>query len=156
MPGPAAPGLQFVFWAKVAVLPPLELGVYDNHRRRIVPIAEGVVEGPGFEGVVLAGGADWQSLRLGDGASQLEARYVLQHRDGTLVSVVNRGVRRGPPEVMARLAAGEVVDPSLYYFRACPQFDVRPGPHGWLAENAFVCVGKRWPDGVELEFYRVL
>jgi hypothetical protein len=80
----------------------------------------------------------------------------LQHDDGTIVSVINPGVRRGPPEVMAKLAAGEVVDPTLYYFRASPQFEVQPGPHGWLMENTFVCVGKRWPDAVDLDFYRVM
>jgi hypothetical protein len=150
------PGLEFVFRAAVTLGAPLEQGTYDGQRKRIVPIAGGTVDGPRFKGVVLAGGADWQTLRVGDGNSQLYARYTLQHDDGTLVSVTNPGVRRGPPEVMARLAAGEVVDPTLYYFRASPQFDVQPGPHGWLMENTFVCVGKRWPDSVELDYYRVL
>jgi hypothetical protein len=150
------PGLEFVFRAAVTLDPPLEQGTYDGQRKRIVPIKAGIIEGPGFKGVVLAGGADWQTLRVGDGNTQLYARYTFRHEDGTLVSVINTGVRRGPPEVMAKLAAGERVDPSLYYFRASPQFDVQPGPHGWLMENTFVCVGKRWPESVELEFYRVL
>ncbi len=150
------PGLDFVFRVTVTVDTPLELGVYDNQRKRIVPITDGVVEGPRFTGVVLPGGADWQSLRVGDGNTQVYARYTLRHEDGTLVSVVNVGVRRGPADVLAKLAAGEMVDPSLYYFRASPQFDVQPGPHGWLMENTFVCVGKRWPQSVELDIYRVL
>ena len=150
------PGLDFAFRVTVTVDAPLELGVYDNRRKRIVPITGGVVEGPRFKGVVLPGGADWQSLREGDGATQVYARYTLHHEDGTFVSVVNAGVRRGPAEVLARLAAGEQVDPSLYYFRASPQFDVRPGPHGWLTENTFVCVGKRWPNSVELDIFQVL
>ena len=65
-------------------------------------------------------------------------------------------MRRGPAEVLSKLAAGEKVDPSLYYFRASPQFDVQPGPHGWLMENTFVCAGKRWPQSVELDIYQVL
>ena len=56
---------------------------------------------------------------------------------------------------MARLAAGEVVDPSLYYFRTTPRFQVQDGPHRWLAENVFVGRGNRRPDGVELEIFRV-
>jgi hypothetical protein len=116
----------------------------------------GQVEGPRFKGVILPGGADWQALRIGDGNTQLCARYTLRHEDGTLVSVINTGVRRGPAEVMARLAAGERVDPSLYYFRASPQFDVQPGPHGWLMENTFVCTGRRWPQSVGLDVYQVL
>jgi len=150
------PGLDFVFRVTVTVDTPQELGVYYNQRKRIVPITGGVVEGPRFNGTVLPGGADWQTLRVGDGNTQVYARYTLRHEDGTLVSVVNSGVRRGPAEVLAKLAAGEEVDPSLYYFRASPQFDVQPGPHGWLMENTFVCVGKRWPQSVELDVYQVL
>ncbi len=150
------PDLEFVFRAQVAIGEPLELGVYDNQRKRIIPIMGGVVDGPRFKGTILPGGADWQALRVGDGNTQLCARYTLRHDDGTLVSVINIGVRRGPAEVMARLAAGESVDPSLYYFRASPQFDVRPGPHGWLMESTFVCVGRRWPQSVELDIYQVL
>jgi hypothetical protein len=150
------PELDFVFRMTVTVDTPLELGVYDNQRKRIVPITGGVVEGPRFTGIVLPGGADWQALRVGDGNTQVYARYTLRHEDGTLVSVVNAGVRRGPAEVLAKLAAGEMVDPSLYYFRASPQFDVQPGPHGWVMENTFVCVGKRWPQSVELDIYQVL
>jgi hypothetical protein len=153
--GDLKPSLEFVFRATVTLGAPLEQGTYDNQRKRIVPITGGVVEGPKFKGQVLTGGADWQTLRVGDGNTQIYARYTLQHEDGTIVSVVNPGVRRGPAEVMTRLAAGEVVDPALYYFRASPQFDVRPGPHGWLMENTFVCVGKRWPKSVDLDIYRV-
>jgi hypothetical protein len=95
-------------------------------------------------------------VRVTDGVAYLDARYTLRHDDGTLVTVFNRGVRRGPPEVMARLAAGEVVEASLYYFCTTPRFEVQEGPHRWLADNVFVCQGQRWPDAVELEIYRVL
>jgi hypothetical protein len=57
---------------------------------------------------------------------------------------------------MARLAAGEAVDPASYYFRASPQFEAPPGPHGWLAQNVFLCNGRRRPDCVELDIYKVL
>ena len=154
--GEVSPGLEFVFRASATLDTPLELGTYDNQRRRIVPITGGKVDGPRFKGVILPGGNDWQALRATDGNTQIYARYTLKHDDGTIVSVINPGVRRGPADVMAKLAAGEVVDPTLYYFRASPQFEVQPGPHGWLMENTFVCVGKRWPDAVDLDFYRVL
>ncbi len=150
------PGLEFELRATVTLGPVIEQGTWDGLRRRIVPITGGTVEGPRFTGKVLPGGADWQSLGAADGLTQIYARYTLQHDDGTLVGVINPGVRRGPADVMARLAAGETVDPAAYYFRASPQFEVRPGPHRWLAENTFVCVGKRWPASVELDVYRVL
>lgn len=154
--GDVKPGLEYVFRITATLGAPLEQGTYDGARKRIIPIAGGTVSGPRFQGIVLPGGNDWQALRSTDGNTQIYARYTLKHQDGTIVSVVNPGVRRGPAEVMAKLAAGEVVDPTLYYFRASPQFEVQPGPHGWLMENTFVCVGKRWPDAVDLDFYRVL
>ena len=150
------PGLEFVFRVRATLGVPIEQGSWDNQRHRTIPISGGVVDGPRFKGKVLAGGADWQTLRLSDGNTKIFARYTLQHEDGTFVTVTNPGVRRGPAEVMARLAAGEVVDPAAYYFRASPQIEAPPGRHGWLEENTFVCVGKRWPDAVDLDMYVVL
>ncbi len=154
--GEVRPGLEFEFRIRATLGAPIEQGTWEERRRRIIPILAGTVEGPRFTGRVLPGGADWQTIRLGDGAAQIYARYTLQHEDGSVVGVTNPGVRRGPPEVMARLAAGERVDPSSYYFRATPQFEVGPGPHQWLSDNVFVCVGTRWPDAVEIDVYRVL
>jgi len=150
------PGLEFEFRIQATLGPPIEQGVWEERRRRIIPILGGTVEGARFKGLVLPGGADWQTIRLSDGAAQIQARYTLQHEDGSIIGVTNPGVRRGPPEVMARLAAGETVDPSSYYFRATPQFEVGPGPHQWLADSVFVCVGKRWPESVEIDVFRVL
>ena len=149
-----APGLSFAFAAFVRIGVPLELGVTAVGRRRVIPITGGHVEGPRLSGAVLPGGADWQVV-LPDGTAQLVARYTLQASDGTLISVVNRGVRRGPPEVLQRLAAGEQVDPSLYYFRATPSFEVAAGPHDWLARSVFVATGERYPDLVAIRVFEV-
>lgn len=146
---------QFEFRMRVLIGAPLDQGTWDGRRMRIMPIAGGTFEGPRFSGVILPGGADWQSVSVADGVAQIDARYTLQCADGTLVSMFDRGVRRGPPEVMALLAAGEVVDPALYYFRTTPWFQVQDGPHRWLAENVFICRGSRRPDAVELDIYRV-
>ena len=73
--------------------------------------------------------------------------------DGTPISVVNSGLRRGPPAIVARLAAGEAVDPSLYYFRPSPVFEVAPGPHGWLMEHIFVATGERQAQQVSIEVF---
>ncbi len=56
---------------------------------------------------------------------------------------------------MPRLAAGERVDPALYYFRASPRFTVFPDSAPLADENTFVCVGNRWPDSVEMEMWAV-
>ncbi len=153
-PFPSEPTLEFVFEARVKVAPPLELGEIGGSQRRIVPILGGVVEGPRFKGEVLAGGADWQVIRP-DGLTEVLARYVIRAEDGTMIQVVNQGVRRASEPVIRRLLAGEPVDPSMVYFRARPSFEVGPGPHAWLGQNLFVSAGKRRPDSVEIRFYVV-
>ena len=58
-PAPA-PGLEYVFDLDVQVGPAQELGEYGGGRRRVIPITGGALRGPGLNGVVLPGGADWQ------------------------------------------------------------------------------------------------
>lgn len=144
--------LENVFTAFVDIGAPLDLGPVSTGRRRIIPILGGTVSGPRLTATILPGGADWQIVR-DNGTAAVVARYTLQAGDGTLISVVNKGIRRGPPEVLARLAAGETVDPSLYYFRTSPVFEVAAGPHGWLAENIFVATGERHLKQVVIRVY---
>ena len=106
-------------------------------------------------GEVLPGGADWQTI-FDDGRTEVLARYTLRAADGTYIGVVNRGVRRGPPEVIARLTAGEIVDPSLYYFRTnVPCSRSRRGRNGRPNEHVFVGVGVRQPDCVLIRVFAV-
>lgn len=151
-----APGLELSFTITVMLGEAIERGVYDNQRHRTIPIVGGAVEGPGFAGRLVSGGADWQTVRVSDGTARIYARYTLQHEDGTFVSVINPGVRRGPADVLARVGAGEAVDPALYYFRSAPQFEAPPGAQAWLSENIFVGVGARRSDSVVIDVYRVL
>ena len=67
----------------------------------------------------------------------------------------NPGVRVAPPAVIARLTAGEMVDPALYYFRTTPRFDVGDSPHGWLRRQVFVGRGIRMPSEVILQVFAV-
>jgi Protein of unknown function (DUF3237) len=147
--------LCHVFTARVDVGAPLEIGPIAEGRRRIVPIIGGSVAGPRLTASILSGGADWQIIRA-DGTAEVVARYTLRTDDGTLISVVNKGLRRGPPEVLARLAAGTPVNPAEYYFRAAPVFQVAPGPHGWLADNIFVATGERFASQVVIDVFIVL
>jgi hypothetical protein len=149
------PELKFVFEVRVAVGSPIDVGETRNGRRRIIPIVSGTVSGPRLQGTVREGGSDWQHLQP-DGLTELVARYLIEASDGTLITVVNRGVRRGPPEVMARLIAGEKVDPSLVYFRAIPTMEAPPGPHDWLNRSIFVTAGERSPDAVVIRFFEVV
>lgn len=150
-----APHLTLAFRLHVLIGAPLELEQRDGMRKRIIPITGGTIEGPLLRGDVLPGGADWQTIRA-DGTADLLARYTLQADDGTIISVVNPGYRHGPAPVLDRIAAGETVDPALYYFRTTPRFEVAAdSPHAWLGRTAFVSTAARHRDHVRLDVFAV-
>ncbi len=153
-PSAPAPTLSYVFSVRVEVAPPVEQGEIDGGRRRFIPITGGKVHGPRLNGVVLPGGGDWQTI-MPDGLTRIEARYFLKADDGTVIEITNPGVRVAAPEVIERLAKGEDVDPSLYYFRTTPQFRVTSGKLDWLQRSVFVTRGIRRPDHVIVDYYIV-
>jgi hypothetical protein len=153
---PPAPELEFAFALEAEVGAPLDLGITATQgRRRIVPILGGRFEGPAIRGRVLPGGADWQIVRA-DGSAELDARYTLESDGGALIYVANRGMRNGPPEVLARLNAGETVDPASIYFRSVPLFETSAVECAWLSRFVFLGWGERRPDRVSLRFWKVL
>ena len=152
---PAAPPLGFAFRLDVLIAPPQDLGVMDGIRRRFIPITGGTVAGPRLTGRVLPGGGDWQGIGP-DGLARIEARYTIEAEDGTLIGVTNPGVRHGPPQVMAAIAAGKDVDPALYYFRTTPRFDVAADSrYGWMTRAIFLCSAARYSDHVRLDDFCV-
>ena len=132
-----------------------DLGPTPHGRRRIIPILAGTVRGPLLNGEVVPGGADWQYVRS-DGVVELEARYSIRTGDRTEIAVTNRGLRRGPPEIMERLSRGETVDPALVYFRTAPVFEAPEGPHAWLNQSVFVATAARFPDTVQIRVFEVM
>ena len=146
--------LEALLKAEITLAPPQDLGDAPLGRRRIVPITGGRFRGERLSGRVLPGGADWQIIR-GDGVSQLEARYTLETDDGALIYVHNVGLRHGPPEVLAKLAAGEPVDPSRYYMRTTPSFETGDERYRWLNKLVCVATGARRKDAVELDVYEI-
>ena len=153
-PAAPAPSLDYAFTVTARLLPPVEQGSVDGGRKRFIAITGGTVAGPLLDGTVLPGGGDWQTIMPG-GLTRVEARYFLKASDGTVIEVTNPGVRVASAEVTERLARGEAVDPSAYYFRTTPRFDVAPGAHEWLRRHMFVARGVRRPDRVEIDFYVV-
>lgn len=153
-PAHVAPSLEWVFSVKATLAPPVEKGMIDGLRKRFIAITGGEVSGPKLVGTVLPGGGDWQSIHS-DGITELDARYALKASDGTVIGVTNPGIRTASPDIIKRISAGEDVDPSLYYFRTTPSFDVAPGSHDWLRRSVFVARGIRKPDHVLIEFFRV-
>lgn len=148
------PGLTFAFEVRAEVGAPVEVGEIPGGRRRIVPILGGTFEGPGLKGRIVPGGADWQMIRA-DGFSELDTRYTLETEQGELVYVQNAGVRHAAPDVMRRLLAGEVVNPSLVYFRTVPTFETAAPRLQWLARSIFVGSGERYPADVVIRFWKV-
>lgn len=151
---PVVPRLERLFRAVVEIAAPMSVGMTPLGERRIIPITGGRFEGERLAGEVLPGGADWQLVRA-DGAALLEARYTLRTRDGALIYVRNRGVRSGPPEVLARLARGEAVDPASYYFRSVPQLETGAPQYAWLNDLLVVCSAARAAGAVTLDFFAV-
>ena len=130
------------------------LGMGPHGERRFVPLGGGTVRGPELNGTLVEGGIDWQVNRA-DGALDIAAHYVIRADDGGLIEVQSLGVRHGPPEVMARLARGEQVLPTEYYFRTAVRFTT--GAPAWLHLNRVMAlaVGQREARCVKLDFYRI-
>lgn len=154
--GPSAPppSLTYAFTVSATLAAPVEVGDVDTARKRFIAITGGTVSGPALNGEVLPGGGDWQAIMSG-GLTSIEARYFLKATDGTVIEVTNPGVRTASPEVIEKLAKGEAVDPSAYYFRTTPRFSVKSGAHEWLRRKVFVARGIRNPNGVVIDFYTV-
>ncbi len=150
----AAPRLSLAFSLEAEIGPAVEFGQTGGGLRRMVPILGGRITGR-LEAEVIPGGADWQTIRP-NGVTDLWARYALRAADGAAIMITNHGVRRASAEVSARLAAGDRVDPSEYYFRSSPAFETGSPVHAWLTEAMFIGVGERWPDKVRLKVYEIL
>jgi hypothetical protein len=120
-----------------------------------IGVLSGEFEGPTLRGRALALGGDTPVIRS-DGVVNLDARYFLQVDDGTVIRIHNRGVFRMPADVRDRINAGDDVDPSEYYIRTSPTFEVPEGPHNWLTRYTFVGIGRRHALGNEISYYQVL
>jgi hypothetical protein len=150
----SAPSLLHIADLSVEVAEPIVVGETPEGLRRIIPILGGSASGPRLEGEILGAGADFQMFRS-DGVTILEARYVLRTSDGAVIAVNNVGLRRGPPDAMARLARGEVVDPALIYFRTAFRFETARDSYRWLMQSLFIGAGVRHPDRVEIGVFEV-
>ena len=123
------------------------VGATPGAYRRVGVVPSGVFEGERLSGEVLEGGSDWQNVRS-DGSTTLDVRLVLKTKDDAFIGVTYRGVRQGPPETIARLEKGEVIDPASYYFRIAPFFETESSKYAWLNNVVAIGIGHRlhrWP-----------
>lgn len=139
----------------VEVNRPESFGHFPLGERRLITFDSGTFQGPDLRGTVARGGVDWQ-LVLPDGTLEIRAHYALRTDDGDGIEVVSEGVRAAPPEVLARLDAGETVDPSEYYFRT--HIRLSTGSRTWERLNRILCMGRgeRAPRGVRIHVHEVL
>ncbi|GIJ49935.1 UPF0311 protein [Virgisporangium aliadipatigenens] len=136
------PGLEPLATVTVRLDPILDLGATQWGNRRVVPIVGGAFTGERFSGEVLPGGADWQVVHA-DGSITVDTRYTLRTHDGALVYLQTTGYRTGSPEVLARLGAGEAVDPAEYYFRLFCRFETGAARYTWLNTSVVVAAAAR-------------
>jgi len=133
----------------------LSLGRTPYGERRVIGITGGTVTGAKLKGRILPGGADWQIVRS-DGAADIQARYMIESDRGARIMVDSKGLRHGPPEVLEKLARGDKVDPSLYYFRTAMRFETAEPALDWLNRILAVARGERQARAVRLDVYEVL
>jgi hypothetical protein len=146
---------EFLFTLVGRVFPAQEIGTVPSGQRRIVPVEGGEFEGPKLRGSVLPGGSDCMLVRP-DGVAQPDVRMTLQTDDGDLILMRYGGLRHGPQAVMDRLASGEAVDPTEYYFRITPLFETGSQKYAWLNKIITVGTGHRLPIGPVYYVYEIL
>jgi hypothetical protein len=138
---PAPLQTEFVYEAVVTIGDAVDIGPTPLGHRRYIPITGGTFAGPRIRGVVLAGGADWQTDRA-DGVTEADALYSVRTDDGAVLIVHNQGV---------------VADGGAY-IRTALRFAAPQGPHAWLNRSQFVSAvtGGPRPGSVIVRVYRVL
>lgn len=118
-----------------------DVGEIAGGYRRVISIAGGTVRGPVLSGVVLPGGADWNTTRP-DGSADVWARYTIRTDDGVTIGVINSGVLPANPE-------------GVVYTQ--PRLEVPAGPYEWL--NSAPLVGTLRPlegrAAVEIGIFRL-
>ncbi|MBR0643397.1 DUF3237 domain-containing protein [Plastoroseomonas hellenica] len=145
---------EFLFRLTIEVGAPAPVGDAGDHELRIVPITGGRFEGPRLSGTILPGGADWLRVEP-DGTARIDVRLTLQDASGALIYVQYQGVRTGPAAVLERLAKGEAVPASDYYFRAAMRFETAAPALRWLNRTIAIATGQRPPSGPCYDVYAV-
>jgi hypothetical protein len=147
-------GTQPIFTIHAELADMMKFGRTPYGERRVIGILGGSVRGSKLQGRILPGGADWQIIRS-DGAADISARYTIETDAGARILVSSEGLRHGPSDVMKRLARGDSVDPSLYYFRTVMRFETADPAVGWLNRILALARGQREANAVRLDVYEV-
>jgi len=123
--------------------------------RRFIEVLGGTVAGDRLTGTILPGGADVQAVR-GDGVVEMDIRAMLRTSEESLVYLSGRGLRHDGPGVLQRVAEGEFVSPTEYYFRECLFFETDDPALAWLTRLVAIGVGHRLRNSAKIEVFEVL
>ena len=154
--------LAHLFTISIELEPIALLGDFPLGERRLIRFTGGTFAGPSTDdadhddlrGAVASGGVDWQTVR-GDGAVEIRAHYLLTTDRGEPIEVASDGIRFAEPPVMARLAAGEAVDPDEYYFRTHIRLFTSSPRLSYLNRLIAVSSGARRASTVDIHVHRV-
>lgn len=146
---------EFLFELRIELEGSHIVGQTPMGLRRMDYFTGGHVKGPRVNGVILPGGSDVLTGRA-DGAMLPDVRLTVETDDGALIYVNYRGIRCGPEDVMARIAAGEEVPPDSYYLRNAPFYETADERYAWLNEILSVGVGRRLPGAAVYDVFRIL
>lgn len=122
--------------------------------RRVADIAGGVLTGAGLNGEVISG-SDTQFLRA-DGVLEIDAAYVVRMQNGTHLRIINQGYRHGPVEVIDRLARGEPVAASEYFFRTVMRFETGAPELAEFNRTIALAQAERQANAVVFKVWKVL
>jgi hypothetical protein len=145
-------------FTRVQTLPTMPSGA----GRGAVYVDMGTFEGPRLRGQAVPNSGGDYALFRPDDVLALDARYMLQEDDGSLIMLYNRGYLWGRrPDTMQHLrdwafGDGQPVGHEEYYLRGNPTFEVPTGKHDWLTKHVFVGVGERRADGNRLRYYALV
>ena len=140
---------EFLFEARIALHPPMDVGATPEGYRMIVMVGDGRFDGPRLSGkVVPNSGADWSRIRP-DGSGALDVRMCFRTHDGALIFVHWNGLMVFDPSEQAyALDFAKPDDPAgahRYYFRTSPVFETADARYAWL--NKVVSVSKSRTGG---------
>jgi uncharacterized protein DUF3237 len=123
-----------------------------------VAVAGGSIEGPLLNGrVVPYSGGDYAHVRP-DGVVELNAHYLLEASDGTLIYIQNRGFVDRAHGIGRVNHPRDPASPGSFYFRVTPTFRTPMGVHDWLTRTVFVGAAERRqnPDHSLFRYYAVV
>ncbi|MDO4497503.1 MAG: DUF3237 family protein [Bacteroidales bacterium] len=141
-----APTTEFVMEIRVKCDGAFGVGPTSKGNRYVIPIVGGEFDGPGIQGTVLPGGADYQLQDNPHGRTELEAIYCLRTNDGVNIHIRNLGL----------ICTGKPEDHG-FYFRCAPKFEApQNSKYDYLNRGVFVCTPSFGADGtIVLRMWKV-